>query len=114
MIKNLTPHVINIVEPGYDIKSFPSIGVARLFVQYKFTGQVLGIPVKSASFGEIEGLPEYDGKSMYITSAMVAEAAWRLGRHDVYSPGQLVRDDAGVIVGCECLLANPNGGFVNE
>jgi hypothetical protein len=57
--------------------------------------------------GKIESLPEPRFGTLYITSAIVAEAAWALGRRDVVCPGDFERDEAGRIVAARRLLVNP-------
>lgn len=81
---NLTPHIVNIQTTKGEILSFPSEAQARVAQ----TSQVLvetaeGIPIKSTSYGEIEGLPDPQENTIFIVSMLVAQAARRL---DVLSP----------------------------
>jgi hypothetical protein len=113
-IVNLTPHSINL--HGTDANSPllaalvvnvpPSGTVARLAVSRKpiasvtFNGVKIGIC--QSSFGDITGLPIPEAGTVFVVSAMVAEAAKRA---DVFSPGELVRDEVGVVVGANGLTA---------
>jgi len=55
------------------------------------------IPTVKTSYGEVTGLPEPVEGVIYVVSGMVASAS---PREDVMSPGDLVRDENGRIVGC--------------
>jgi hypothetical protein len=59
------------------------------------------------TFGEIEGLPEPSILKLYVVSALVAEAAWSLGRRDVVCLGDFERDGEGRIIAARRLLVNP-------
>ena len=64
-------------------------------------GKIDGIAIESVTYGEIEGLPEYQEGVYYIVSGLVAVAAAKIGRTDCLAPGALVRDknNPGVILG---------------
>jgi len=124
---NLTPHVINIVgkEP------LPPSGRVARVAETRETSlpSIKGVKVDRVVYGDLVGLPPrcgpgpitrphemyLDGETgkthcqwcdetshpTYIVSAMVAA---RCGpRDDVFSPGELVRDDAGRIIGAKGL-----------
>jgi hypothetical protein len=112
-IVNLTPHALNL--HGTDATSElatlvitvpPSGTVARLAVSRKaiatvtFNGVKIGIC--QSSFGDITGLPVPEAGTVFVVSALVAEAAKRA---DVFSPGELVRDEVGVVIGANGLTA---------
>lgn len=65
-------------------------------------GGIDGIPIKSVTYGEIEGLPEPQEGVYYIVSELVAAAAAKIGRVDCLAPGALVRDknNPSLILGC--------------
>jgi hypothetical protein len=65
-------------------------------------GEIDSIPVESVTYGEIEGLPDYQEGVYYIVSGLVAAAAAKIGRTDCLAPGGLVRDknNPGLILGC--------------
>lgn len=100
-IVNLTPHTINIVDGETSCDLPPSGIVARVATTRVLDGEVDGVPTYRVTFGAVTGLPDHptDGVA-YVVSGMVAAAA---PRADVFSPGDLVRDDKGVVVGCRGL-----------
>ena len=113
-IINLTPHTLNL--HGTDASSPlaalvvnvpPSGTIARLTVSRTACGEVVAnggvrLTVSRATFGEIAGLPVPEAGTVFVVSALVAEAAKRA---DVFSPGELVRDEAGVVTGANGLSA---------
>lgn len=88
MIKNLT-----VVAPE------PS--PARVAVRYDRDGDVDGIPVYRAVYGDVEGLPSPPQDGVYCVVSMLVAGA--CPRPDVFSPGDLIRDDGGRPVGCRGL-----------
>ena len=98
---NLTPHEINVVIPlGDDIAIPPSGVVARVAVVATLVDSFGGVPIYGNSTGEVTGLPEPREGTRFIVSKMVADAAMRA---DLLSPGKLIRDEKGRVIGCECL-----------
>jgi len=95
---NLTPH--DIVMP--DIIIAASGKVARVVATSEVVAEYGdGIQVVKTSFGDIEGLPEPESFTVYVTSTLVAQAAAARGRNDVVSPdtgNTAKRDSAGHIV----------------
>lgn len=103
-IVNLTPHYITIVGAGLDGKDLvikPSGAIARVSARTEVFGNMRGIPLTHSIFGDIEGLPDYDGKTVYIVSSMVASRVTY--RDDVFIPNETVRDEEGRIIGCKSL-----------
>ena len=102
---NLTPHAVTIVLPIGDTVTLPPSGtVARCSTSSEVVGEVNGIPVSRVSYGEVVGLPEATEGTMFVVSALVRSAVPH--RKDVASPGDLVRDAAGAVVGCKGLVVN--------
>lgn len=112
-IVNLTPHALNL--HGTDATSElatlqisvpPSGTIARLAVSRKAIASVtlegVKIGICQSNFGNITGLPVAEDGTIFVVSALVAEAA---KRSDVFSPGELVRDEVGVVVGANGLTA---------
>lgn len=96
---NLTPHTINILnEEKQLIKTIQSNGLTRCSIHKKELGNVDGILLYETVFGEVEGLPEYESGTINIVSLVVRQAC--IKRTDLYSPGELVRDDKGQPIGC--------------
>ena len=67
-------------------------------------GEFEGIPLARTAFGAVEGLPGPVEGVVYVVSALVRSAV--PGRCDVTSPGDLVRDSEGRVVGCRGLVVN--------
>ena len=98
---NLTPHALNIVQADGSVYTLPPSGqVARVATTRTVVNEIDGVEIYETQFGEVEGLPERNGQDLLIVSALVAQ---RANRPDVYSPGELVRNDAGQVVGCRGL-----------
>ena len=109
MIVNLTPHAVRIVhENGHTDTYAPSGTVARVDSATREVARFCAIPCHTTVFFGISGLPAAKKGMIYITSALVAQAAWREGRHDVVSPGDLLRDEQGNVYGCRHLVVSPS------
>jgi hypothetical protein len=93
---NLTPHAINEMATGTTFA--PSGTVARVNQTLTPAGDVAGVPTFRRDFGEVVDLPAPQPGTVYIVSALVADAC--PDRGDLVSPGELVRNDAGQPVGC--------------
>lgn len=111
-IINLTPHDLTVVWEGEVILSVPASGTLTRCAQtttaidpVKVAG--VEIPCGFNTFGEITGLPERAEGCLYFVSALVATAAWAIGRDDVVCPLSAVRDDQGRIIGTSGLTFMP-------
>jgi hypothetical protein len=109
-VVNLTPHPLTIERTDGTIAAIAATGqVARLAVTREVRPVVKTTAGEFAVFapqlGEIEGLPDPQAGKIYVVSALVADAA---KRPDVFSPGELVRDGEGKIVGARGLCAYEN------
>lgn len=97
-ILNLTPHNLTIHNgEGESTTIAPSGIVARVAAEKENTGCIDGIPVFKTAFGEIQDLPEAQEGVIYVASLLVAQAAKRA---DVFSPGELLRNEQGQPIGC--------------
>jgi hypothetical protein len=105
-IVNLTPHDIHICDAdGRIVRTIHRSGnQARCAVSSVEVGQVDGIPLVTTQFGEVSGLPEPQSSMLYLVSLLVRQAVPH--RLDVVSPGDMVRDGNGQIVGCKNLTIN--------
>jgi len=106
-IVNLTPHPLTIERTDGTVAAIPATGaVARLAVTREARPAVkttVGeFAVTTPKLGAIEGLPDPQVGKIYVVSALVADAA---KRSDVFSPGELVRDSEGKIIGARGLCA---------
>ena len=112
MLKNLTPHEVciyklNGVTPVLDVVIEAGETIARVSCEYiKVDKKVDGIDLYRPVFGEVTGLPEYSEGVYLLVSAMVREALPL--RKDLVSPGQLLRNDEGQVIGCLGLVGNFN------
>lgn len=103
---NLTPHDVRIVGVRYlDHITIPASGkVARVASTSTLVGEYEGIPMMRSTLGEVEGLPAPRDGVIYVVSALVRSAVPH--REDVASPGDLVRDERGNVIGCRGLVVN--------
>ena len=100
-VVNLTPHPIVIKQDGGTRTILPSGTVARVGTKTVPAGEFDGIPLFKTEFGEVNNLPQQEAGTIYIVSALVKQ---RLpDRADVASPGDLIRDEAGAVIGCKGL-----------
>lgn len=110
MLKNLTPHEVKIFKlngtvPDLDVVIEAGEEVARVSCEYvKVDKKVEGVDMYRTVFGEVTGLPEYSEGTYLLVSAMVREALPL--RSDLVSPGQLLRNDDGNVIGCLGLVGN--------
>lgn len=100
-IVNLTPHAIVVCDPSdhKPIKTYPASGkVARLKTSRTAVGSIDGVPQFKTDYGAVEDLPKPADRTFYLVSALVRTA--QPHRKDLGSPGILVRDNDGGILGC--------------
>ena len=110
---NLTPHPINLLveKDGKDVMvEIPSEGNARVV---EIITPVTRLPLQgstalvvSKQYGKVQGLPVTDpnNENIYIVSFLVRASLPH--RMDLVSPGELIRNDKGVIVGAKNLCIN--------
>lgn len=97
---NLTPHAIVIGS-----LTIPASGVvARCAAKTSPAGEVDGVTLVRTEFGAVENLPDPEDGVVFVVSALVRAAV--PSRTDVASPGDLVRNEAGQVVGCKNLVVN--------
>lgn len=103
---NLTPHSLTIVGDNGTITVPPSGQIARLAVNRTARKPVeiygVTLTVTHPITGAIIGLPDAEPGVLLVVSAMVAEA---VKRWDVMSPGELLRDVAGAVIGARGLCS---------
>lgn len=104
---NLTPHVITIHAGDKTIVIKPSGTVARLMVSRISLPDVeldgITIPVNSTILGDLVDMPPIAEGVWYVASALVAQKCTQLNREDTFSPGELIRNEEGVVIGCNGL-----------
>jgi hypothetical protein len=103
---NLTPLALTCVGGRY-VQTFPpSGGVARVINSPGVSSFVDGMPVEEAGTSlSIDGLPCPQEGVILLVSAQVRQALPL--RTDLYSPGELFRDDQGQPIGCRGWIRNP-------
>ena len=106
---NLTPHKLDIINdaglaPTTEVVQ-PSGSVARVTETLEPEFDDYRIRWYRPTYGEVVGLPEPRDGVVYIVSGMVLAAI--KGRDDVMSPGALVRDEDGRVIGCRGLKLPP-------
>ena len=102
-IINLTPHPINFLDGDNNpvLTVQPSGTIARAKQTRTLCGTVAGIPVNQCAYGTVQGLPEPAKETIYIVSAITAQACPE--RADVYIVDDSVRDENGHIIGVRAL-----------
>jgi hypothetical protein len=107
VIINCTPHPITLCgSDGQVIMSLPKGDVVpRLSQSTKNVDEILnGIAITETVFGETQDLPEPQPDTFYIVSRIVLTA--NPSRKDLLVPNEIVRDEAGNIIGCKSLSRN--------
>lgn len=102
-IINLTPHSINFLdESNHPVLTVePSGTIARAKQTRTLCGTIAGIPVNQCAYGTVQGLPEPAKETIYIVSAIAAQACPE--RQDVYIVDDSVRNKDGRIIGVRAL-----------
>jgi len=102
---NLTPHAIHLIDSNNQMTTFmPDGTVARVSMTSTVVSNFNGIEIITQKPGPVVGLPDVCQDVIWIVSAMVRLAC--PARLDLVSPGDLVRDDQGNIVGCRNFVMN--------
>lgn len=101
-IVNLTPHALNFLDAENRIVlTVPSSGLARAAQRRESIGTIdadgVTLPVTRSVFGAVEGLPAPEAGTIYIVSAITAQAVPE--REDVFIVDDSVRDENGRIIG---------------
>jgi hypothetical protein len=96
-IINCTPHPLNIKKGSETITIQPSGIIPRVKTETKTVEGLNGFEVKESRSTGVEGLPAPEKDTIYVVSAMVAQAT---DRNDVVSPntGEALRNEKGHIV----------------
>ena len=109
-IINLTPHSINVIgdDNSVAITIEASGNVARCSQTINIVDTIdldnVAIPISSSSYGEVVDLPTPQDDTYYIVSRLVMSAC--PNRQDLLVPNDLVRDEAGRVIGCRSLANN--------
>ena len=98
-IVNLTPHIVSVITPTGTTVFPPSETIARVSQNNTLLQTIKNIPIYKTVYSTVENLPERTTDTLLIVSSIVKAAM--PDRHDLISPTNLVRDDAGNIIGCK-------------
>ena len=98
-IINLTPHDISLMRNGQVVEIYPASRTpARVSVSAEIVGEINGFEIRKNVYGQVVNLPEREEGTVYIVSALVAQAA--KDRDDILVTDGAVRDAEGKIIGC--------------
>lgn len=101
-VVNLTPHKVSFHLDGKVVDFFPSGQVARVEEKTTYVSGVFQL--KRSEKGVVDNLPRPCNGRVYVVSRMVLDAC--PDRTDLMCPADLVRDEAGNIVGCKSFVVN--------
>lgn len=110
-IINLTQHAINLKVADAALDIPPSGVEAKIATRsvakdpLQVEGLLVPLPVVGTEFGDLENLPPPQEGVVYVAGLVVAQAAAKLGRRDVYSP-DVLRNDKGQPIGAKGLVAH--------
>ena len=122
MLINLTPHAIIVFSAvtGETVAEIPPYGlIARVEkASRQIDAEIVAIPefgddgerweynvpIMASSLSAVSGLPNEQAGVRFIVSAQVRVAC--ADRFDLVSPADLVRDDAGNVIGCRSFEVN--------
>lgn len=105
---NLTPHPLYVKTMGGEYVTIPPSGDVARVTYDRFPPEqtnIGGHEVSVAVAGQprvIVGLPEPEDGVVLIVAKAVSDAA-PAGRGDLLSPGRLLRDEDGTVIGCDGL-----------
>ena len=104
VLKNFTPHEINLVRQDGSTMVLPSLGVARCDVkEVSCGGHLAGMTFVRELLGQVTGLPDPEEGTAYIVSRPVLDAV-AATRRAVVGVTRFVRADAGRIKGAAALF----------
>jgi len=100
---NLTPHDVTVVSGVFAKKYLRDGTVARVTETVTLAFSIDDCDINDVVFGDVIGLPAPVKGVWFIVSAMVKEAVKKSGsgRNDCVSPGNLIRDENGEVIGCK-------------
>ena len=104
-IINVTPHPLALIDSEINTVEIPPSGDVARVKSYRIPiGEVAGMTVDRVEFGAVEGLPGPSRDCIFVVSALVAgHKDVAEARSDVFSPGELIRDGEGRVIGARGL-----------
>ena len=104
-IINMTPHALKIQKIDGSFVELPKpvegTLVPRRAVKSEAGESIHGLAVSKTVFGEVQDLPEEIKDTIYVVSRLVLDGAPH--RQDLFSPGELLRDNNGAVIGAKGL-----------
>lgn len=106
-IINCTPHDVNLILENGETVVFPRSGIIPRLRETQEKLETISAPngaeidIMQKKYLDPEGLPEPQENTIFIVSALVAGAV--KNRDDLVIPNDIVRDEAGRIIGCKNL-----------
>ena len=97
---NLTPHDVVVIVDGKTTVFPKTETIARCEVIRQKFSIIDGIPIYATRLGNAINLPPMEEGKLFIVSALVKDREYNR-RHDLVSPGNLIRNEAGFVIGCE-------------
>ena len=105
MFINLTPHDVTIRRVDGSEVTYPPAGpVPRVQETKEEIAVVDGVPFVRVRYGQVDGLPSPMDGAYLIVSTLIRQALPE--RQDLVSPGDSIRNEDGLIVGCRALYSN--------
>ena len=98
---NLTPHPLTIKKNDGTILELEVGDYVRATQTQNKVKEIDNINFYETVYGKVEGLPEPQEGTIYIVSLITKMACPE--RDDLVTPGNLIRNEEGAIVGCEGL-----------
>ena len=98
---NLTPHPLTIKKNDGTILELEVGDFVRATQTQNKVKEIDNINFYETVYGKVEGLPEPQENTIYIVSLITKMACQE--RDDLVTPGNLIRNEEGAIVGCEGL-----------
>lgn len=99
---NLTPHDVHVRKNTGEMVTFPRSGtVARCTELVVTDGAIDGFNIYHKEYGDVIDLPDEQPDTLYIVSYMILQQL--PNRYDLFAPGLLIRDENGVVIGCDGL-----------
>ena len=98
---NLTPHPLTIKKNDNTILELEAGDFVRATQTQNKVKEIDNINFYETVYGKVEGLPKPQEGTIYIVSLITKMACPE--RDDLVTPGNLIRNEEGAIVGCEGL-----------
>lgn len=106
-VQNMTPHVLHVRGEDGGMTEIPPCGhVIRVSMTRTRTGSVGGVATYASVAGPVEGLEHIEPLAHAVVVSRIARMAMveqGIYVFRIYTPGTLIRNDAGQPIGCDGL-----------